>query len=277
MKTAQLNEAVRAARKHLPPSARPGVALVLGSGLGTVADAFGVRTTVPYTRIPHLGATGVQGHAGRMILSKDGSTLIFQGRRHRYEGAGWEPVAIPVRIARELGVRVMLLTNAAGGLRPGFRPGDLMLIEDHIHLMGANPLEGPHDPFWGPRFPDQTRVYDARLNALLTRTARRLGFALRRGIYLAVTGPAYETPAEIRAYRRLGADAIGMSTTPEATLAHAAGLRVAALSSITNLAAGLSRRPLSHDDVIRENSRTQQRLARLLTCFVAAMAPELES
>ncbi len=272
---AQLEPAAEAVA-HRWPRARPAWGLVLGSGWGEVARAFEIRDEAPYDRIPGLGATGVQGHAGRLAwaVAAGVETLIFQGRRHGYEGAGWAPVALPVFVLRRLGARGVMLTNAAGGIREGLRAGDLMAVTDHINLMGASPLTGAHDPFWGPRFPDQTHVYDPALVAALERAAAAAGVALSRGVYLAVSGPAYETPAEVRAFGRLGADAVGMSTAPEATLAHAAGLRVAALSCIGNLAAGLSPTPLSHDDVAAAARAALPRMRAVIEAFWKELAHE---
>jgi len=227
-------------------------AAILGSGWGDVTAAVEVLDTIPYTDLPCLGATGVKGHRGTLILGRvpSGTVLIFQGRRHWYEGLGWTPVAFPVYLAATLGARALLLTNAAGAIDPRMRPGDFMIVRDHINLLGANPLIGPHDPFWGERFPDQSRIYPEPLQAILHAAARRQGIEPQGGVYLAAAGPVYETPAEIRAYRAMGADAVGMSTVPEAILANAAGLPTAALSCITNFAAGVGDTALHHDEVL---------------------------
>jgi purine-nucleoside phosphorylase len=198
--------------------------------------------------------------------------LIFEGRRHWYEGDGWNPIAFPIRLAASLGARIVILTNAAGGIRPAFRPGTLMVVDDHINAMGTNPLVGPHDVTWGPRFPDQSAVYDPRLRRQLHRTARRVGAPLAHGIYLAVSGPPYETPAEIAAFRSMGADAVGMSTVPEAILAHAAGLRVVAVSYISNPAAAASGAPLSHEALLARARTMQPRMTALLSAFIRDIA-----
>lgn len=244
-----LEAAAEAVRRQWP-DASPAGGMILGSGWSSVAEAFPFVRALSYADLPGLGSVGVAGHAGRLVWagSDRASLLIFQGRRHWYEGQGWTPVAAPVFILQALGARTVLLTNAAGGIREDLEPGDLMVIEDHINAMSHNPLIGSHDPSWGARFPDQSRVYDPELCDRLERAGGD-GSPLARGVYLATSGPAYETPAEIRAYRRLGADAVGMSTVPEAMLAHAAGLRVAGLSCISNRAAGLSRSLLSHQEV----------------------------
>lgn len=256
------------------PGWRPSVALVLGSGWGRVQSAFTSAGDLPYDRLPSLGAAGVTGHAGVLVRAQAHGveTLLFLGRRHFYEGEGWTPVAATVHLAKRLGVRRMILTNAAGGLDPRMKPGDLMLVTDHLNLFGTNPLIGAPDPFWGPRFPDQSRVYDATLQRLFMRAAKRARVPLRRGVYAGLSGPAYETPAEVRMLRRLGASAVGMSTVPEAMLAHAAGLDVAALSCITNLAAGLSSRPLDHREVAAVAGRVQVRLRALISDVWAELA-----
>ncbi len=230
----------------------PRCTAILGSGWGDVTDAAGILGSIPYDALPGLGATKVKGHAGTLHLCRagNGHALVFQGRRHWYEGQGWTPIAVPVYLAARLGSGTVLLTNAAGAITAGMQPGDLMIVRDHINLLGANPLIGSHHPFWGERFPDQSAVYPAALQDLLSACAARHGVTAHRGVYLAATGPVYETPAEIRAYRALGADAVGMSTVPEAILANAAGLRVAALSCITNYAAGVCADTLRHDDVL---------------------------
>ena len=276
MDNAVLDRIVATVRQRLP-GARPRCALVLGSGWGAVAEAFPTLETVPYEDIPDLGGTRVAGHSGRLVLARSGETfelLIFQGRRHWYEGAGWEPVAAPIAIAAASGASAVVLTNAAGGIRDDLVPGALMVIDDHINAMGVSPLAGPHDPRWGTRFPDQTEVYDAGLRRLLDRAGDEDGRAPAHGVYLAAAGPAYETPAEIAAFRGMGADAVGMSTVPEAMLANAAGLRVAAVSCITNHAAGIAGRPLRHEDVIAETRRAETRMAGLVERFFKRLANE---
>jgi len=266
---AKLEQALQSVRGRFA-NAEPTIALILGSGWGSVTDLFDLLQTVPYADIPGLGAPQTEGHEGRLLLlGVDGTRMLaFKGRRHFYEGAGWEPVAIPVRIAAGLGVSSILLTNAAGGVRSDLAPGTLMAIEDHINAMGANPLLGNPGPPWTTRFPDQSAVYDPDLLRRLDDAAAAEGIELAHGTYLATSGPAYETPAEIRAFAALGADAVGMSTVPEAMLASAAGLRVAALSCITNTAAGLSASPLSHEEVVEETRRAAPRMRRLVATYV---------
>jgi len=251
------------------PAAQPLCGLILGSGWSEVADAFNAFKFTPYIRIPGLGKPGVEGHSGRLVWGESAGieTLIFQGRRHWYEGEGWTPVALPVYLLKALGAKVVLLTNAAGGVRADLKPGTLMVIDDHINMMNANPLIGPHQPVWGPRFPDQTAVYDAQLRQLLDRAGSVAGEKLAHGVYLAGSGPSYETPAEIRAYRALGADAVGMSTVPEAMLAHAAGMRVAGLSCISNSAAGVTGQPLSHEEVTQTTQASMARMKMTILQF----------
>lgn len=258
------------------PNAQPEIGLILGSGWSDVVGGFHIASTLPYEDIPGLGKTGVAGHAGRLVLAESAGleTLIFQGRRHFYEGVGWTPIALPIFLLKSLGAKAVLITNAAGGIRADLKPGSLMIIEDHINFMGANPLAGPHDAFWGPRFPDQTEVYDITLRRLLMLAGRDAGEELARGVYLADSGPAYETPAEIRAFRALGADAVGMSTVPEAMLAKACGLRVAGLSCITNSAAGISASPLSHEEVTETTRRAMGRMKTVVLNFWREVARE---
>lgn len=252
---------------------RPLCSIILGSGWSDVAKAFPVSDTIPYSEIPCLGTTGVAGHAGCLLLADAGafSFLVFQGRRHWYEGEGWDPVAAPVRISLAMKARVLLLTNAAGGIGPGLCPGDLMVIDDHINAMGSNPLIGPHDAEWGPRFPDQTTVYAPEIRQGLHDAARGIGLQLRRGVYLATSGPTYETGAEVAAFRSLGANAVGMSTVPEAILANAAGMKIGGVSCITNLAAGISPTPLSHDEVLSATREAQPRMKALLVQFLNSL------
>lgn len=252
----------------------PKAGLILGSGWGDVLESFEIINTLPYEDIPGLGKTGVVGHSGRLVLAKGAGilTFIFQGRRHFYEGEGWTPVALPVYALKQIGVEWVLLTNAAGGVREDLVPGALMVLSDHINNMGANPLIGPHHPCWGTRFPDLSNAYDRPMRAALKRAGDKSGLKVSEGVYLAGSGPFYETPAEIRAYRTLGADAVGMSTVPEALLANAAGLRVAGLSCITNSAAGISKNPLSHEEVTETSKQTMPKMKAMIAGFWKEMA-----
>lgn len=252
----------------------PACALILGSGWGEVAQSFLIRESLSYADIPHLGLPEVEGHCGCLYLAEFSGLeiFIFQGRRHWYEGAGWEPVAIPIYLSKNFGVSVTILTNAAGGIRDDLKPGDLMVIDDHINAMGVNPLVGNHGPTWGPRFPDQQQVYDACLRKLLDKAGSKIGEKMLHGVYLATSGPMFETPAEIVAFRSMGADAVGMSTVPEAILANAAGMRVAGISCITNLAAGMGSQRLSHKQTVEVAHNVQQKIKALLMEFFAKLA-----
>lgn len=242
--------------------------MVLGSGFGHVLEELVVATKIPYAQLPGFPPVGVSGHAGELYLGHLGGTpiAVLSGRAHYYEGHPMERVTFAVRMLAEFGIRDLLLTNAAGGLNRGFRAGDFMVLTDHLNLMGVNPLRGTPVP-GRPRFVDLTQAYDPELSALLHRAGRMAGLKLRRGVYLAVSGPSYETPAEIRAFARLGADAVGMSTVPEVIVARQCGLRVAAMSCITNLAAGISSSPLSHEEVLETGGRVKKPGARLLKHF----------
>src|SRR6185312_8024594 len=251
----------------------PRIGIVLGSGLGAVADAVADANVIGYEALPGFPLPTVAGHAGRAVIGDLGGVpvAVLQGRRHLYEGPPVEPIATPIRALRAAGADTLILTNAAGSLRPEVGPGSLMAITDHINLTGANPLAGPNDDALGPRFPSLRDAYDPDLRATLHDTARDLGTPLADGVYLAVSGPSFETPAEIRAFRTLGADAVGMSTVHETIVARHAGLRVAAISTITNLAEGLSAEPLSHEQTLRDAQGAAGALSGLLTAFVGRL------
>jgi purine-nucleoside phosphorylase len=260
-------------------AAPPVVGLVLGSGLGTFAEKLGDRVAVPYDQIPHFPVpSGVVGHAGELVFGRAGKTpvVVLSGRIHFYEGRPMAEVVFPARVLARLGVRAAILTNAAGGIRLSFRPGDLMLLSDHINGFGTNPLMGPNEEALGPRFPDMSAVYDPALRGILKREARRLQIPLREGVYVGLHGPSYETPAEIRAWRRLGADAVGMSTVPEAIALRHAGVRVLGISTITNMAAGILKKPLEHSEVLKTTRRVGERFVRLLTASVPKIAAAVE-
>jgi inosine/guanosine/xanthosine phosphorylase family protein len=242
---------VAAARLHKACSLRPTLALVLGSGFHHVRAALRVERRIAYARLPGFPRPTVSGHAGEVLFGHLGGTpvLVLSGRAHFYEGHPLERVTFAVRTLAAFGIRDLLLTNAAGGINRAFRPGDFMVLTDHINFMGANPLRGPAGPGLN-RFVDLTDTYDATLRRWLLAAGKTSGLKLRQGVYLAVSGPSFETPAEIRAFARLGADAVGMSTVPEAIVARQCGLRVAAVSCITNLAAGISPHKLSHAEVL---------------------------
>ncbi len=257
------NPEVAAARLQRLSRLRPQLGIVLGSGFHHVLKEMDVERKVPYAKLPGFPPVGVSGHAGELVLGRLGgvSVVVLSGRAHFYEGHTMERVTFPVRVLAAFGVRDLLLTNAAGGINPRFRPGDFMALTDHINFMGTNPLRG------GAHFVDMTRVYDTKLNSVLDRAARSCGTKLHKGVYAAVCGPSYETPAEVRALRRLGADAVGMSTVPEAVVARQCGLNVAAVSCITNAAAGLGAAKLSHAEVLETAARVGKLAAVLLKNF----------
>lgn len=258
--------AVLAERAAAPPR----VGVVLGSGLGAVAEAVQEPVVVGYEELPGFPRPTVAGHAGRAVLGRIAGVpvVVLQGRAHLYEGGELESLRIPVRALKGTGAEILVLTNAAGSLRSDVGPGRLMAIRDHINLTGANPLTGPNDPELGPRFPALRDAYDPVLLEGLRAAARRLDLPLAEGVYLAVGGPSFETPAEISAFRILGADAVGMSTVHETILARHCGLRVAAVSVITNYAEGLSDEPVGHEQTLRAGERAATDLTRLLLAFL---------
>ena len=257
-----------AALKRQWPDAQPQCGIILGSGWGeAVSDFDGVE--VSYSDLPGLGSTGVTGHAGKIrhVLIDGMELFIFQGRRHWYEGAGWTPVILPVYLLHAFGADTVLLTNAAGGIRSNLPPGSLMVIEDHINMLGSNPLIGSHNPRLGTRFPDQSEVYNAELRHLLMSAG-----ADGAGTYIATMGPTFETPAEIKLFTAMGADAVGMSTVPEAIVANALEMRVAGLSCICNWAAGISPVKLTHEDVNETAAKAMPRMKKLITTFLKELA-----
>ena len=240
--------------------ARPETAIVLGSGLGAVAEAFGIECEVPYDQVPGLSASTVPGHAGRFVLGRQNGSpiLLAQGRRHLYEGLSAHEVTASIRFMHEIGVRRVVLTNAAGAIHDSFHVGGLMLITDHLNLQGTTPLLG------GPHFHDMSEVYSLTLRERMLTAARGLSLTLHQGVYAALLGPQYETPAEIRMLRTLGADAVGMSTVPEAIQARALGMEVAGISMLTNWAAGLKPQTLHHAEVVEVGKAASSDLAKLL-------------
>jgi purine-nucleoside phosphorylase len=254
---------------------QPSLGLVLGSGFHPVAAAVEGAIEVRYSNLPGFPQTTVAGHEGKVLIGRLGGTpvIVLCGRVHYYEGHAMEQVTFPVRVLAEFGIEHLLLSNAAGGINRKFKAGDFMMLSDHINMMGVNPLRGPV-PMGHPRFVDLTRCYDPRLAGLLKKAARALNIVLRSGVYLAVSGPSYETPAEIRAFGRLGADAVGMSTVPEAITARQYGVAVAGLSCITNLAAGLTGGLLSHADVLEQADRNKVRAVALLRKFASLYGQE---
>jgi purine-nucleoside phosphorylase len=257
---------------------RPRIGLILGSGLNPLADEVADADLIPYVEIPYFPATGVAGHAGRLVIGRlaGQDVLIMQGRTHAYEGVPVQQLTLPVRVMRELGVHTLIVTNAAGGINPSFRPGDLMLITDHIGLVamtGLNPLWGPNDESLGPRFPAMSGAYDFALRRLALQVAARLGIELRQGVYAGLAGPAFETPAEVRFLRLIGADAVGMSTVPEVIVARHAGLRVLGISAISNVAVADSdsEEKADHEEVLAAGQALVPRLTALLHGILAAI------
>ncbi len=256
----------------------PVAGVILGSGLGDFATRLVRASTIPYEEIPYFPVSRVPGHPGRLVLGElpgdDGPVAVatMQGRVHGYEGWTPEEVAFGARVLCRLGVRALLVTNAAGGVNPSFAPGDLVRITDHLNLSGQNPLAGDNDDRLGPRFPDLSEAYDPRLGAVLDEAAAELGIPLRTGVYACMPGPSYETPAEVRMLRALGADLVGMSTVPEVIAARHMGVPVAGLSVVTNPAAGLAGRPLSHEEVAQTAGRVKDRLGPLVAGFLSRAA-----
>ena len=256
---------------------RPKIALVLGSGLGAFADEFTDRTCIPYAKIPHFPRSTAIGHAGQLVLGKvDGVEVAgMQGRVHLYEGYSAQEVTFPIRVFARLGVKAVVLTNAAGGIKKEFTEGRLVVISDHINLQGANPLTGPNHENFGPRFPDMTNAYDKKFRHLALAAARKLNIELGEGVYAALAGPSYETPAEIRYLRAIGADLVGMSTVPEVITARHAGIRALGISCVTNAAAGVLDQPLDHQDVLETAERVKSQFIGLLRAVIPQIAAQL--
>lgn len=248
----------------------PRIGLILGSGLGGIAEVIEDKHVIPYGEIPHFVCSTAPGHKGQFVAGRFGGkpVICMQGRLHFYEGHALSDIIFPVRVMKQLGVTSLIVTNAAGGINTSFQVGDLMLIEDHINFMGTNPLIGPNDASFGPRFCDMTYTYTPALRQAAQEAAQTLGLTLQKGVYLGCTGPSYETPAEIRAFRTLGADAVGMSTVPEVIAASHCGLQVLAFSLITNMAAGILDQPLTEEEVIDIGNRRGSDLQRLITQIV---------
>ena len=255
---------------HSRTSAEPSIGLILGSGLGDFADTLENRQVIPFTDIPDFPAATVPGHTGAFVFGeKHGKSVVcLQGRLHYYEGHPMPLLTLPVRIMQRLGVQTLILTNAAGGVNKDYRPGDLMLITDHINYSGMNPLIGVNDPELGPRFPDVTDLYCSRLRLKGKLAAVEAGIGLRQGVYMMFSGPNYETPAEIRMARILGADAVGMSTVPEALVAAQCGIKCIGISCITNLAAGVSPNKLSHQEVMETAAIVHDKFHSLVDLIV---------
>jgi purine-nucleoside phosphorylase len=267
----QVSEAAAFVRAGVP--AVPDVAVVLGSGLGDFAGSLAESVTLPYSSIPHWPASGVVGHAGKLVAGRVGGKAVvaLSGRAHFYEGHDTGAVVFGTRVVGVLGIRTLILTNAAGGINTAFGQGALMVIDDHINLTGTNPLIGPNDERLGPRFPDMTEAYSKRLRALADQVSREQGAPVAHGVYVGLHGPSYETPAEIRFLRTIGADAVGMSTVPEVIAARHMGLEVLGISCITNMAAGVLDQPLVHADVMAVAHRVRGQFIALLQGIIARL------
>jgi purine-nucleoside phosphorylase len=254
----------------------PRAAIVLGSGLGGVADAITDAVEIPYDEIPYFVRSTVEGHAGTLILGSLSGTdvAVMKGRFHFYEGYTMEEVTLPVRVFSLMGIKTLVLTNAAGGTGAHLSPGSLMLIKDHINMMGDNPLRGPNDERFGPRFPDMTAAYTPAYIEIAKDVAREMGIELSEGVYLGLRGPSYETPAEVQMYTKLGGDALGMSTVAEVTVARHCGMKVLAISCITNVAAGLSLGEINHQEVIEVGARAGRRLSELILRVVPLLVKD---
>lgn len=267
----RIEEATAAIRRAVPEP--PEVAVVLGSGLGALADRLVDPTVVPYAQVPHFPEPTVPGHRGNVLVGRLGPTRIIalQGRFHHYEGHDLETVTFPVRVLRALGVKTLVLTAATGGINADYRPGDLVCLADHLNLLGTNPLRGPNDDRLGVRFPDMTRVYSPELRRVAKDEADRLGLSLREGVYACLPGPSYETPAEIRMLRTLGADVVGMSTVPEAIVARHAGMDVLAFALVTNAAAGITGATITHEEVVEAGREAGERLGTLIEAILTRL------
>ena len=256
---------------------RPKIALVLGSGLGAFADEFSNAARIPYAKIPYFPRSTALGHAGQLVLGTvDGIAVAgMQGRVHLYEGYTARQVAFPMRVFSRLGVKAVILTNAAGGINLNYSEGALVALRDHINLQGANPLIGPNDDRFGPRFPDMTRAYDPDFRSFVAEAGKKLQLSLHEGVYLALAGPNYETPAEIDALRSLGADLVGMSTVPEVLAARHCGIRVVGISCVTNMAAGITGKALSAEEVFETGARVKNQFIALLKAVIPRIAASI--
>ena len=271
-----MNEAINNAAnaiKQRHKGAFPKTVIILGSGLGGFGEHIKTETAIPYKDIPGFPVSTVTGHAGQLLIGEAGGVGIacMQGRLHIYEGHPIQNVALPIRTYRALGAETLIVTNAAGSLRKNMGPGSLMVIDDHINLSGRNPLIGPNDDEIGPRFPDMSAVYDKALREKLAAAGNAEQIALEHGVYLYTTGPSFETPAEIRMFAGLGADAVGMSTVPEAIAAVHAGMRVAGVSLVTNHAAGIADHPITHDETLAIGAQSFEKMSRLMLRFLASL------
>jgi purine-nucleoside phosphorylase len=256
---------------------RPTIGLILGSGLGAFADSLTDATRVPYAQIPGFPRSTAIGHAGQMVIGNAGAVAVsvMQGRVHQYEGYSAQEVAFPIRVFGRMGVRAVILTNAAGGINLKYQQGALVLIKDHINLQGHNPLAGPNDDRFGPRFPDMTQAYSRAYGKAAQEEASKLSLALEDGVYAALLGPSYETPAEIRYLRTIGADLVGMSTVAEVLAARHMGIKVLAISCVTNMAAGILDQPLSHQEVLETGEKVRGQFEALLRAVLPRIAADV--
>ncbi|WP_425456530.1 purine-nucleoside phosphorylase [Cohnella pontilimi] len=254
-------------------AAEPIIGLILGSGLGELADQLEESVAVAYEDIPHFPVSTVEGHAGKLVFGKlEGKPVVaMQGRFHYYEGYSMQEVTYPVRVMKELGVQLLFVTNACGGMNPSFKAGDLMIIRDHLNMTGANPLIGPNEPTLGPRFPDMSRAYTPELAEFAKKTADSLGIEVQEGVYAGISGPNYMAPAELTMLRMLGGDAVGMSTVPEVIVASHAGLKVIGISCVTDMAIGEELEPLTHEQVIEVANRTKPKFISLVKALIKNM------
>lgn len=269
---AQLQETEEYIRRRT--SMTPKVGLILGSGLGSLAESSPDDVVFPYTELPHFVASTVPGHEGKLIFGELSGqpVMVMQGRFHYYEGYGLRDVVYPVRLMKRLGVQHLIITSATGGMNARYRPGDIVLLKDFINFMGINCLRGEHCPEFGERFPDMSQVYDAPLRKMALSIARKNRIHAHEGVYVAVSGPSYETPAEIRAFRMLGGDVVGMSVVPESVAAHQMGIKVLAISYVSNRAAGMSPKPLSHAEVIRTGAIASRKIGVLVNGVIESIA-----
>ena len=257
---------------------RPKIALVLGSGLGAFADEFESATRIPYGKIPHFPRSTAIGHVGQLVLGNvEGIPVAgMQGRVHLYEGYSAKQVAFPIRVFQRMGVRALIVTNAAGGINLNYSEGALVVLRDHINLQGANPVIGPNDDRFGPRFPDMTRTYDPEFRRFVAEAGKNLALNLHEGVYLALAGPNYETPAEIHAFRTLGADLVGMSTVPEVLAARHSGIRVLGISCVTNMAAGITGKQLTAEEVFETGAKVKHQFIALLRAIIPRITASLK-
>jgi purine-nucleoside phosphorylase len=254
-------------------SLEPQIALVLGSGLGPFADGMQQATRLAFSEIPHFPQATALGHAGKLVIGEVSGVAVaaMQGRVHYYEGLPLRDVIFPVRVFKRLGIKSAIITNAAGGINTSYSQGALVVLSDHINMQGSNPLIGPNDDRFGPRFPDMTRVYWKPYREIAKEEAKRIGIEIHEGVYVAVTGPSYETPAEIRMFRNVGADLVGMSTVAEVIAASHMGMRVLAISCVTNMAAGILDQPLDHREVMETGERVKDAFMQLLNAVIPRM------